>query len=66
MAHRSSGQMAVEYGSRGLQAILKENLAAQKKHGSVSAVDPRIAGIWLCNYRYFEQRGEDFVKQLLP
>ena len=56
----------MEYGNRDLPGILEENLAAQKKHGSVSAVDPRIAGIRLCNYRYFEQPDEDFVRQLLP
>ena len=52
--------------ARGLPEILKENLASKKIQGSVAAVDPRIAVIWLCNYRYFEQPDEDFVKQLLP
>ena len=31
-----SGQVAVDYGSRDLQAILKENLIAKKKQGSVA------------------------------
>ena len=56
-----SGQVAVDYGSRDLQEILKENLAAKKKQGSVAELRAEL------NKLIDEQGDFEFRRQwLLP